>query len=80
LEVNEIVLAKLIKHADDIVYDKSKNTLEQWVADYGAEVSKEPIPTIKFGSYYALYMMLARRDKEVIRNILIGLGLYKPEE
>lgn len=59
---------RLMKFANDIVYDKSKNTLADWIADYGGRETE--VGRIEFGSHYALAKMLDRRDKEVVRNIL----------
>lgn len=59
---------QLMKFANDIIYDKSKNTLGDWVRDYGGRETE--VGRIEFGSHYALAKMLDRRDKEVVRNIL----------
>lgn len=66
--VNEEKLRKLQAYIDNIMYDKTKNTLGDWLSDYGATVNDNY--TITFGSHYALTKMLLRRDKEVIRNAL----------
>ena len=68
IKINEMYLALIEKHINDIVYDKTKNTLGDWIADYGAVVSDDM--RISFGSHLALQMMLERRDKEVIRAVL----------
>ena len=63
---------QLMKFANDIIFDKSKNTLGDWVRDYGgggAEAGR-----VEFGSWLALAKMLDRRDKEVVRNILNQLA------
>ena len=66
--VNERYLELIESHINDIVYDKTKNTLGDWIADYGAVVSDDM--RISFGSHLSLQMMLERRDKEVIRVVL----------
>ena len=59
---------QLMKFANDIIYDKSKNTLGDWVRDYGG--GETEAGRVEFGSWLALAKMLDRRDKEVVRNIL----------
>lgn len=62
---------RLLAHANNIVYDKTKNTLADWVSDYGGRENEKGY--VEFGSHYALAKMLDRRDKEVIRNVLAAL-------
>ena len=76
LAVNTEFLERLVKLINDPdLTDKRDNTLADWLRDYGA--TEESDLTITFGSTYALSKMIARRDKEVIRCILSGLGLYE---
>ncbi|MNC35695.1 hypothetical protein D3C75_841870 [compost metagenome] len=62
-------------HINRIVYDKTKNTLKDWISDYGGSETEQG--RIEFGSHYALAKMLDRRDKEVIRY---ALGLLFTEQ
>lgn len=62
---------RLLAHANNIVYDKTKNTLADWISDYGGRENEKGY--VEFGSHYALAKMLDRRDKEVIRNVLEAL-------
>lgn len=55
-------------YIDDVMYDKTNNTLGDWISDYGGVVNENY--TITFGSHFALQKMLDRRDKEVIRIAL----------
>lgn len=66
--INTDALNGLRKHSNDILYDKTKNTLGDWISDYGGVVNENY--TITFGSHFALQKMLDRRDKEVIRIVL----------
>ena len=66
--INADALNRLRKHSNDILYDKTKNTLGDWISDYGGVVNENY--TITFGSHFALQKMLDRRDKEVIRIVL----------
>lgn len=62
---------RLVAHADDIIYDKTKNTLADWISDYGGRKNERGY--VEFGSHYALAKMLDRRDKEIIRNVLAAM-------
>lgn len=55
-------------YIDDVMSDKTNNTLGDWISDYGGVVNENY--TITFGSHFALQKMLDRRDKEVIRIAL----------
>ncbi len=69
--INEQYLSFLEKHINDIIYDKTQNTLADWIADYGGTSTKDF--KVEFGSHLALQMMLERRDKEIIRIVLNSL-------
>lgn len=72
--INEEKLSRLRAYIDDIMYDKTENTLGDWLSDYGAVVNENY--TVTFGSHYALTKMLLRRDKEIIRNALAEILEY----
>lgn len=55
-------------YINDVMSDKTNNTLVDWISDYGGVVNENY--TITFGSHFALQKMLDRRDKEVIRIAL----------
>lgn len=55
-------------YIDDVMSDKTNNTLGDWISDYGGVVNENY--TITFDSHFALQKMLDRRDKEVIRIAL----------
>lgn len=55
-------------YINDVMSDKTNNTLGDWISDYGGVVNENY--TITFGSHFALQKMLDRRDKEVIRIAL----------
>lgn len=76
--VDKDAIDRLNKFANTILTDKTKNTLSDWIADYGAVVTDEG--RVSFGSHYALHRMLMRRDKDVIRHALSELGIYQPKE
>ena len=82
MKLNQKYLDQLIKHVDDIIYDKTQNDLTQWIEDYGGRIGETHTDqfTVTFGSTYALRKMLVRRDKDVVRQVLIGLGLYEEKE
>lgn len=82
MKLNQKYLDQLIKHVDDIIYDKTQNDVNQWIEDYGGRIGKTQTDqfTVTFGSTYALRKMLERRDKDVLRQVLIGLGLYEEKE
>ena len=55
-------------YINDVMSDKTNNTLGDWISDYGGVVNENY--TVTFGSHFALQKMLDRRDKEVIRIAL----------
>lgn len=71
MQANQKEFERLTAYANDVLTDKTQNTLEQWVADYGGRLNDKTY--LEFGSYYALAKMLDRRDKEVVRRVLAAL-------
>lgn len=69
---------RFMAHADDIIDDKTKNTLADWISDYGGRENEKGY--VEFGSHYALAKMLDRRDKEVIRYVLVALVSETPQQ
>ena len=75
MEINNDEFDRLTEWCNDVLSDKSENTLAQWVADYGGRINEHTY--LEFGSYCALPAMLARRDKEVVRRVLQTLVITK---
>lgn len=68
VELNREAYAHLRAWCDDIIYDKTENTLGDWVRDYGG--GETETGRVEFGSWFALAKMLDRRDKEIVRIVL----------
>lgn len=78
MQVNQKEFERLTAYANDVLTDKTQNTLEQWVADYGGRLNERTY--LEFGSYYALAKMLARRDREVVRKVLAALTTHQAND
>ena len=77
MKVNEENYTNLKKYSDDIIYDdKYEATLKQWLDSYGANIRSELdeegnyCDFVTFGSAYAVWKMMERFRKQVVRETL----------
>ena len=77
MKVNEENYTVLKKYSDDITYDdKYEATLKQWLDSYGANIRSELDDEgnycgfVTFGSAYAVWKMMERFRKQVVRETL----------
>lgn len=77
MKLNEEIYTKLKRYSDDIIYDdKYEATLKQWLDSYGANIRSELDEDgdycgfVTFGSAYAVWKMMERFRKQVVRETL----------
>lgn len=77
MKLNEESYTKLKKYSDDIIYDdKYEATLKQWLDSYGANIRSELdedgnyCDLVTFGSAFAVWKMMERFRKQVVRETL----------
>ena len=77
MKINEEIYTKLKKYSDNIIYDdKYEATLKQWLDSYGANIRSELDEEgnycgfVTFGSAYAVWKMMERFRKQVVRETL----------
>ncbi len=77
MKINEEIYTKLKKYSDNIIYDdKYEATLKQWLDSYGANIRSELDEDrdycgfVTFGSAYAVWKMMERFRKQVVRETL----------
>ena len=77
MKLNEEIYTQLKKYSDNIVYDdKYEATLKQWLDSYGANIRSELDEDrdycgfVTFGSAYAVWKMMERFRKQVVRETL----------
>ena len=77
MKINEEIYTKLKKYSDNIIYDdKYEATLKQWLDSYGANIRSELdeegnyCDLVTFGSAYAVWKMMERFRKQVVRETL----------
>lgn len=77
MKLNEENYANLKKYSDNIIYDdKYEATLKQWLDSYGANIRSELDEDrdycgfVTFGSAYAVWKMMERFRKQVVRETL----------
>ncbi|ULG01943.1 hypothetical protein phiA047_0212 [Aeromonas phage phiA047] len=77
MKLNKQSYAVLKKYSDDIIYDdKYEATLKQWLDSYGANIRSELDEEgnycgfVTFGSAYAVWKMMERFRKQVVRETL----------
>lgn len=77
MKVNEENCDQLKKYSDNIIYDdKHEATLKQWLDSYGANIRSELdedgdyCGLVTFGSAYAVWKMMERFRKQVVRETL----------
>ena len=77
MKVNEEIYTQLKKYSDNIIYDdKYEATLKQWLDSYGANIRSELdeegnyCDFVTFGSAYAVWKMMERFRKQVVRETL----------
>ena len=77
MKVDEEIYTQLKKYSDDIIYDdKYEATLKQWLDSYGANIRSELDEEgdyygfVTFGSAYAVWKMMERFRKQVVRETL----------
>ena len=77
MKLNEENYTNLKKYSDDIIYDdKYEATLNQWLDSYGANTRSELdedgnyCDLVTFGSAYAVWKMMERFRKQVVRETL----------
>ena len=80
MKINEEIYTQLKKYSDNIVYDdKYEATLKQWLDSYGANIRSELDEDwdycgfVTFGSAYAVWKMMERFRKQVVRETLAML-------
>ena len=80
MKLNEEIYTQLKKYSDNIVYDdKYEATLKQWLDSYGANIRSELDEDgdycgfVTFGSAYAVWKMMERFRKQVVRETLAML-------
>ena len=80
MKINKDSYQILKKYSDDIIYDdKYEATLKQWLDSYGANIRSELdedgnyCGLVTFGSAYAVWKMMERFRKQVIREALAML-------
>lgn len=77
MKLNEENYTNLKKYSDNIIYDdKYEATLKQWLDSYGANIRSELdkdgnyCDLVTFGSAYAVWKMMERFRKQVVRETL----------
>lgn len=77
MKINKDSYQILKKYSDDIIYDdKYEATLKQWLDSYGANIRSELDEEwnycgfVTFGSAYAVWKMMERFRKQVVRDTL----------
>lgn len=77
MKLNEENYTNLKKYSDNIIYDdKYEATLKQWLDSYGANIRSELDEEgnycgfVAFGSAYAVWKMMERFRKQVVRDTL----------
>lgn len=77
MKLNEEIYTKLKRYSDDIIYDdKYEATLKQWLDSYGANIRSKIdedgnyCDLVTFGSAYAVWKMMERFRKQVVRETL----------
>lgn len=77
MKINEEIYTELKKYSDNIIYDdKYEATLKQWLDSYGANIRSELddegnyCDFVTFGSAYAVWKMMERFRKQVVRETL----------
>lgn len=80
MKLNKESYTILKKYSDDIIYDdKYEATLKQWLDSYGANIRSELDEEgnyrafVTFGSAYAVWKMMERFRKQVVREALAML-------
>ena len=80
MKLNEENYTVLKKYSDNIIYDdKYEATLKQWLDSYGANIRSELdeegnyCDFVTFGSAYAVWKMMERFRKQVVRETLAML-------
>ena len=77
MKINKDSYQILKKYSDNIIYDdKYEATLKQWLDSYGANIRSELDEEgnycgfVTFGSAYAMWKMMERFRKQVVRDTL----------
>ena len=77
MKINEEIYTQLKKYSDNIIYDdKYEATLKQWLDSYGANIRSKLdedgnyCDLVTFGSAYAVWKMMERFRKQVVRETL----------
>lgn len=77
MKLNEEIYTQLKRYSDDIIYDdKYEATLKQWLDSYGANIRSELdedgnyCGLVTFGSTYAVWKIMDRFRKQVVRETL----------
>ena len=77
MKINKDSYQILKKYSDDIIYDdKHEVTLKQWLDSYGANIRSELNEDgdycgfVTFGSAYAVWKMMERFRKQIVRDTL----------
>ena len=77
MKINKDSYQILKKYSDDIIYDdKYEATLKQWLDSYGANIRSELdedgdyCDLVIFGSAYAVWKMMERFRKQIVRETL----------
>lgn len=77
MKLNKESYTVLKKYSDDIIYDdKYEATLKQWLDSYGANIRSKLdedgnyCDLVTFGSAYAVWKMMERFRKQVVRETL----------
>ena len=77
MKLNEEIYTQFKIYSDDIIYDdKYEATLKQWLDSYGANIRSELDEEgnycgfVTFGSAYAVWKMMERFRKQVVRETL----------
>lgn len=77
MKINTETYEQLKKYSDDIIYDdKYEATLKQWLDSYGANIRSELdedgnyCDLVTFGSAFAVWKMMERFRKQVVRETL----------
>ena len=80
MKLNEEIYTQFKIYSDDIIYDdKYEATLKQWLDSYGANIRSELDEEgnycgfVTFGSAYAVWKMMERFRKQVVRETLAML-------
>lgn len=77
MKLNKESYTILKKYSDDIIYDdKHEATLKQWLDSYGANIRSKLdedgnyCDLVTFGSAFAVWKMMERFRKQVVRDTL----------